>query len=51
MIDGSEVLANPQPRHSAPSVGLRIDDHLAFITDSPHQAFSSDLAEGVVGLA
>lgn len=50
MIDGFEVRANPQPRHWAPSVGLRIDDHLAFVTDTPYETSSSDLADGVIHL-
>jgi ribonuclease BN (tRNA processing enzyme) len=50
LIGGFEVRANPQPRHWAPSVGLRIDDELAFVTDTPYEASSSDLADGVVHL-
>jgi ribonuclease BN (tRNA processing enzyme) len=50
LIGGFEVRANPQPRHWAPSVGLRIDDELAFVTDTPYEASSSDLADGVVDL-
>lgn len=50
MIGGFEPLASPQPRHWAPSVGLRIDDHLAFITDTPYEASSTELATGVVHL-
>jgi ribonuclease BN (tRNA processing enzyme) len=50
LIDGFEVRASPQPRHWAPSVGLRIDDDLAFVTDTPYEASSSDLADGVVHL-
>ena len=50
MIAGFEVRASPQPRHWAPSVGLRIDDDLAFVTDTPYEASSSDLAEGVTHL-
>jgi ribonuclease BN (tRNA processing enzyme) len=46
-IGGFRVRASPQPRHWAPSVGLRIDDHLAFITDTPYEASSADLAGGV----
>ena len=49
-IGGFEVRASPQPRHWAPSAGLRIDDHLAFVTDTPYEASSSDLAEGVAHL-
>ncbi len=50
LIGGFNVRASPQPRHWAPSVGLRIDDHLAFVTDTPYEASSSDLAGGVVHL-
>jgi ribonuclease BN (tRNA processing enzyme) len=49
-IAGFEVRASPQPRHWAPSAGLRIDDHLAFITDTPYEPSSSELAEGVIHL-
>ncbi|MGH3026611.1 MAG: hypothetical protein ACRDLR_09210, partial [Gaiellaceae bacterium] len=49
-IGGFEVRTSPQPRHWAPSAGLRIDDHLAFITDTPYEASSSNLASGVVHL-
>jgi ribonuclease BN (tRNA processing enzyme) len=48
VIGGFEVSTNPQPRHWAPSVGLRIDDHLAFITDTPYETSSTELAEGAV---
>lgn len=50
MIGGFEVRTSPQPRHWAPSVGLRIDDHLAFITDTPYEASSTELADGVLHL-
>jgi ribonuclease BN (tRNA processing enzyme) len=50
LIGGFKVRASPQPRHWAPSVGLRVDDHLAFVTDTPYEASSSDLAGGVVHL-
>ena len=50
LVGGFAVRANPQPRHWAPSVGLRVDDHLAFVTDTPYEASSSDLADGVVHL-
>ncbi|HEY1368639.1 MAG TPA: MBL fold metallo-hydrolase [Gaiellaceae bacterium] len=49
-IAGFDVHASPQPQHWAPSAGLRIDDHLAFITDTPYEASSSGLADGVVHL-
>jgi hypothetical protein len=47
VIAGFEVRTSPQLRHWAPTVGLRIDDDLAFVTDTPYEASSSDLAEGV----
>jgi ribonuclease BN (tRNA processing enzyme) len=50
VIAGFEVRASPQPRHWAPTVGLRIDDDLAYVTDTPYEASSSDLAEGVTHL-
>jgi ribonuclease BN (tRNA processing enzyme) len=50
VIAGFEVRASPQPRHWAPTVGLRIDDDLAFVTDTPYEASSSELAEGVTHL-
>jgi ribonuclease BN (tRNA processing enzyme) len=49
-IGGFEVRASPQPRHWAPSAGLRIDDTLAYVTDTPYEPSSSELAEGVAHL-
>ena len=49
-IGGFEVRASPQPRHWAPSAGLRVDDELAFVTDTPYEPSSSALAEGVTHL-
>jgi ribonuclease BN (tRNA processing enzyme) len=49
-IDGFEVVASPQPRHWAPSAGLRIDDHVALVTDTPYEGSSAALAEGVAHL-
>jgi ribonuclease BN (tRNA processing enzyme) len=46
-IGGFDVQASPQPRHWAPSVGLRVEDELAFVTDTPYEPSSSKLAEGV----
>src|SRR5919201_738179 len=46
-IGGFEVRASPQPRHWAPSAGLRVDDELAFVTDTPYEASSAQLAAGV----
>ena len=48
MIAGFEVRTSPQPRHWAPSAGLRVDDHLAYITDTPYEVSSTELADGVV---
>jgi ribonuclease BN (tRNA processing enzyme) len=50
LIAGFEVRASPQPRHWAPSAGLRVDDHLALVTDTPYEASSAELAEGVTYL-
>ena len=36
-----------QPRHWEPSVGLRVDDQLAYITDTPYESSSVELARGV----
>ena len=46
-IAGFDVRAGAQPRHWDPSAGLRVDDRLALITDTPYEASSSRLAEGV----
>jgi ribonuclease BN (tRNA processing enzyme) len=46
-IGGFRVRASAQPRHWAPSAGLRIDDQLALITDTPYEPSSSALADGV----
>lgn len=45
-----EVRASPQPRHWAPSAGLRVGDELAFITDTPYERSSGQLAQGVAHL-
>jgi ribonuclease BN (tRNA processing enzyme) len=50
LIAGFEVRASPQPRHWAPTVGLRIEDDVAFVTDTPYEASSSELADGVTHL-
>jgi ribonuclease BN (tRNA processing enzyme) len=49
-IGGFEVRASAQPRHWAPSAGLRIDDHVAFVTDTPYEPSSAQLARGVTHL-
>jgi ribonuclease BN (tRNA processing enzyme) len=41
------VRAREQPRHWAPSAGLRVGDELALITDTPYEPTSARLAEGV----
>jgi len=46
-IAGFEVRASAQPRHWTPTSGLRIDDHLALINDTPYETTSPLLAEGV----
>ncbi len=40
------VRASAQPRHWAPSAGLRIGDALALVTDTPYEVASARLAEG-----
>jgi ribonuclease BN (tRNA processing enzyme) len=49
-IGSFEVRASPQPRHWAPSAGLRINDEVAFVTDTPYEPSSARLAEGVTHL-
>ena len=49
-VDGFEVRASAQPRHWTPTAGLRIDDDLALITDTPYEPTSSQLADGVAHL-
>ena len=46
-IGGFSVRASPQPRHWAPSAGLRVGDDLAYITDTPFEGSSIELAHGV----
>jgi ribonuclease BN (tRNA processing enzyme) len=46
-IGGFPVRASPQPRHWAPSVGLRVGDDLAYVTDTPFEPASIELAKGV----
>jgi ribonuclease Z len=46
-IGGFDVRAGAQPRHWTPSVGLRVDDELAYITDTPYESSSVELARGV----
>jgi ribonuclease BN (tRNA processing enzyme) len=42
-----ELRASAQPRHWAPSAGLRVDDELAFVTDTPYEPSSARLAADV----
>lgn len=42
-----DVVAGHQPNHWAPSVGIRVADRLALITDTPYEPSSSALAQGV----
>jgi ribonuclease BN (tRNA processing enzyme) len=42
-----ELRASAQPRHWAPSAGLRVNDELAFVTDTPYEPSSVQLAAGV----
>ena len=46
-IGGFSVRAIPQPRHWAPSVGLRVGDDLAYVTDTPFEPASIELARSV----
>ncbi len=49
-IGGFDVHAVAQPRHWAPSAGLRVDDVLALVTDTPYESTSAVLAHGVAHL-
>jgi ribonuclease BN (tRNA processing enzyme) len=46
-LSGFELRASAQPHHRAPSAGLRVDDELAYITDTPYESSSVELARGV----
>jgi ribonuclease BN (tRNA processing enzyme) len=46
-IGGFDVQTSAQPRHWAPSAGLRLDDALALVTDTPYESTSAVLAQGV----
>ena len=46
-IGGFRIRASEQPNHGSPSAGLRIEDDLALITDTPYEPSSSRLANGV----
>jgi ribonuclease BN (tRNA processing enzyme) len=46
-IGGFAIRAGEQPRHWSPTAGLRIDDELALVTDTPYEPSSARLAERV----
>jgi ribonuclease BN (tRNA processing enzyme) len=50
-LAGVRVHMRRQDRHSAPSLGLRFDDALAWITDTAHDAGSAQFAAGCRMLA
>jgi ribonuclease BN (tRNA processing enzyme) len=50
LVGRFHVRTSEQPRHWAPSVGLRIGDDVALITDTPYELTSAELADGVVHL-
>lgn len=46
-ISGFALRASAQPHHWAPSAGLRVGDELAYVTDTPYESSSVELARGV----
>jgi ribonuclease BN (tRNA processing enzyme) len=50
LIGAFEVRSSAQPRHWAPSAGLRVNDAVAFVTDTPYESSSVHLAESVTHL-
>jgi ribonuclease BN (tRNA processing enzyme) len=44
------LTTRPQPRHWAPTAGLRVEDELALVTDTAYDPGSADLARGVAHL-
>jgi ribonuclease BN (tRNA processing enzyme) len=46
-ISGFGLRASPQPHHWVPSAGFRVDDELAYVTDTPYESSSVELARGV----
>lgn len=46
-IGAFTVTARAQPRHWAPTAGLRVEDRLALITDTGYDPGSAELARGV----
>jgi ribonuclease BN (tRNA processing enzyme) len=47
LISGFQLCASAQPHHWAPSAGFRVDDELAYVTDTPYERSSIELAHGV----
>jgi len=47
LVGAFTVRASAQPRHWAPSAGLRMATELALVTDTPYEPSSARLAEGV----
>lgn len=45
-LGGVRMTHRRQNRHSAPTLGLRFGDELAWITDTAHEAASAELAQG-----
>jgi ribonuclease BN (tRNA processing enzyme) len=45
-VSGFNLRASAQPHHWAPSAGLRVDDEIAYITDTPYESSSVELARG-----
>jgi ribonuclease BN (tRNA processing enzyme) len=43
-LSGFDLRASAQPHHWAPSAGLRVDDELAYVTDTPYESSSVELA-------
>lgn len=46
-VSGFNLRAGAQPHHWAPSAGFRVDDGLAYMTDTPYESSSVELAGGV----
>jgi ribonuclease BN (tRNA processing enzyme) len=49
-IAGFDIRTSTQPHHWSPSAGLRIDDEIALLTDTPYEPSSAHLAQGVTHL-
>jgi ribonuclease BN (tRNA processing enzyme) len=50
-LAGVRVATRPQTRHSAPSLGLRFDDTLAWVTDTAYDPASARFAAGCATVA